>query len=100
MREDGNVRGLNTAATLWGSACIGAAAGADLILEAVLATLFVLSANTLLRPIVNNINRKPIDAVSVEVTNIVYVIAKRGHQKKVLAHWKTCWNAATSLRAT
>ena len=30
MREEGNVRGLNTAATLWGSAAIGASAGADL----------------------------------------------------------------------
>ncbi|MGV7207546.1 MgtC/SapB family protein [Oxalobacteraceae bacterium A2-2] len=85
MREEGNVRGLNTAATLWGSACVGAAAGADLILEALLATLFVLSANTLLRPIVNSINRKPIDVVSVEATNTVYVIAERAQQKKVMA---------------
>ena len=30
MREEGNVRGLNTAATLWGSAAVGACAGADL----------------------------------------------------------------------
>lgn len=85
MREEGNVRGLNTAATLWGSAAVGAAAGADLILEAALATLFVLAANTLLRPIVNTINRKPLDVESVEVTNTVYVIAERVHQKMVMA---------------
>jgi putative Mg2+ transporter-C (MgtC) family protein len=85
MREEGNVRGLNTAATLWGSAAVGAAAGADLILEAALATLFVLAANTLLRPIVNTINRKPLDVESVEVTNTVYVIAERAHQKMVMA---------------
>lgn len=85
MREEGNVRGLNTAATLWGSACVGAAAGADLIIEAVLASMFVLAANTLLRPIVNSINRKPIDVESVEVTNTLYVIAERAHQKKVMA---------------
>ena len=42
MREDGNVLGLNTAATLWGSAAVGACAGADLIVEAILATVFVL----------------------------------------------------------
>lgn len=59
MREAGNVRGLNTAATLWGSAAVGAAAGADLIPEAVLATVFVLAANTLLRPVVSTIDRKP-----------------------------------------
>lgn len=88
MREEGNVRGLNTAATLWGSAAVGAAAGADLILEAVLATVFVLAANTLLRPIVNTINRKPLDVESVEVTNTVYVIAERAHQKMVMAQFE------------
>lgn len=85
MREEGNVRGINTAATLWGSAAVGAAAGADLILEATLATFFVLAANTLLRPIVNTINRKPLDVSSTEVTNTVYVIAERAHQKMVMA---------------
>ncbi|RBJ82698.1 MgtC/SapB family protein [Pseudomonas sp. MWU12-2534b] len=85
MREEGNVRGLNTAATLWASAAVGACAGADLILEALLGTLFVLAANTLLRPIVNNINRQPLDVISAEVTNIVYVIAHRSKQKAVFA---------------
>ncbi|NSX06099.1 MgtC/SapB family protein [Cupriavidus gilardii] len=85
MREEGNVRGLNTAATLWGSAGVGAAAGADLILEAMLATVFVLAANTLLRPIVDAINRRPLDVESVEVTGTVHVIAERGHQKAVMA---------------
>ncbi len=84
MREGGNVQGLNTAATLWGSAAVGACAGADLILEALLGTLFVLAANTLLRPIVNSINRKPLDLASAEVTNTVYVIASRNRQKEVL----------------
>lgn len=82
MREEGNVRGLNTAATLWGSAAIGACAGADLILEAVISTLFVLAANTLLRPVVNRINRKPLDTEDVEVTNTIYVIAPRHRQKE------------------
>jgi putative Mg2+ transporter-C (MgtC) family protein len=39
----------------------------------------------LLRPIVNNINRQPLDVISAEVTNIVYVIARRTQQKTVLA---------------
>ncbi|EJM38152.1 putative membrane protein [Pseudomonas sp. GM33] len=85
MREEGNVRGLNTAATLWTSAAVGACAGADLLAEALLGTLFVLAANTLLRPIVNSINRQPLDVISAEVTNIVYVIARRTQQKTVLA---------------
>ena len=85
MREQGNVRGLNTAATLWCSAAVGACAGADLTLEAVLATVFVLAANTLLRPVVNMINRLPLDTPAVEVTNTVHVITTLERQKEVMA---------------
>lgn len=84
MREEGNVRGLNTAATLWGSAAVGACAGADLLLEAVLGAAFVLTANTVLRPLVDRINRQPLDTLAVEVTNTVYVIAQRAQQKEAL----------------
>ncbi|QWD71600.1 MgtC/SapB family protein [Polynucleobacter sp. UB-Raua-W9] len=84
MREEGNVRGINTAATLWASGAIGACAGADLILEAGLATLFVLAANTLLRPVVSFINRQPLDTDSVEVTNSVYIITPKHAQKIAL----------------
>lgn len=84
MREEGNVRGLNTAATLWGSSAVGATAGADLILEAFLATIFVLFANTLLRPVANMINRKPITMENVEVTNTLYIITQRSCQRKML----------------
>ncbi|MBI2726343.1 MAG: MgtC/SapB family protein [Polaromonas sp.] len=85
MREEGNVRGLNTAATLWCSGAVGACAGADLVLEAGVATLFILAANTLLRPIVDQINRRPLDVKSAEVTNMVYVVTASDSQKMVLA---------------
>ena len=84
MREEGNVRGINTAATLWASGAVGACAGADLILEAGLATIFVLAANTLLRPIVSIINRQPLDTYSVEVTNSIHIITPKRTQKTVL----------------
>jgi len=84
MREEGNVRGINTAATLWASGAVGACAGADLILEAGLATIFILAANTLLRPIVSIINRQPLDTQSVEVTNSVYIITPKHTQKIAL----------------
>lgn len=84
MREEGNVRGINTAATLWGSAAVGACAGADLIVEALLSTGFVLAANTLLRPIVNRINDQPMDTRSVEITNTIYVIASVSRQKEAM----------------
>jgi len=60
MREEGNIRGIKTAATLWGSAAVGACAGADLIVEAILAAVIVLVANTLLRPAVNRILAAPL----------------------------------------
>jgi putative Mg2+ transporter-C (MgtC) family protein len=84
MREQGNVRGLNTAATLWCSGAVGACCGADLILEAALGTAFVLMTNTLLRPVVNLINRQPLDAMSLEAITTVYVISSRVDQKQAL----------------
>lgn len=88
MREEGNVRGINTAATLWGAAAVGCAAGADLLLEAVLGAGFVLAGNTLLRPVANAINREPLDVESVEVTHKVYVIGPKVHQKKLLTRFE------------
>src|SRR3954452_18746915 len=49
MKEGMNVSGLNTAATLWGSAAVGCCAGADLVAQAVALTAFVLAGNTMLR---------------------------------------------------
>lgn len=68
MKEGMNVRGLNTAATLWGSAAVGSCAGADMLAQAVALTIFVLAGNTLLRPLVNAINRSPLDEKASEAT--------------------------------
>lgn len=83
MRQEGNIQGLNTAATLWCSAAVGAAAGADLILEAALATAFILAANTLLRPIVHVIDRRPLGDDS-ELLNVISIICDREHSKMVM----------------
>ena len=90
MKEGANVSGLNTAATLWGSAAVGCCAGAKLLPEAVLAALFVLAANTLLRPVVNRINRQPVQEELSEATYTVYVICRRARQSEVreqLVEW-------------
>ena len=94
MREEGNVRGINTAATLWASGAVGACAGADLILEAGLATAFVLAANTLLRPVVSFINKQPLDTVSVEVTNSINIITPKHAQKHALRQFIQTLEAA------
>lgn len=80
MKGEGSVRGLNTAATLWGAAAVGACAGADLVAEATLTALFVLAGNTLLRPLVNWINRRPIDDAGSEVTYTVCAICEPSTQ--------------------
>jgi putative Mg2+ transporter-C (MgtC) family protein len=73
-----NVRGLNTAATLWASAAVGCCAGADMVAQAVALTLFVLGGNTLLRPLVKAIDRTPIDEHASEASYDVTVTSDTG----------------------
>ncbi|MET0677773.1 MAG: MgtC/SapB family protein [Bradyrhizobium sp.] len=68
MKQGMDVRGLNTAATLWASAAVGSCAGADMVAQAVALTVFVIAGNTLLRPLVNAINRIPLNEKSSEAT--------------------------------
>ena len=68
MKEGLNVRGLNTAATLWATAAVGACAGADMAAQSVALTIFVLAGNTLLRPLVNAIDRIPLNEHTSEAT--------------------------------
>jgi putative Mg2+ transporter-C (MgtC) family protein len=73
MKEGLQVRGLNTAATLWSTAAVGACAGAGLYAEAAAVTVFVLGGNTLLRPLVNFINRQPMSPGETEALYRVHV---------------------------
>jgi putative Mg2+ transporter-C (MgtC) family protein len=76
LKEGTNIRGLNTAATLWCSAAVGALSGSGLPAEAVLLTAGILSANTLLRPLVNWINRRPIAPHVTEALYIVHAVCR------------------------
>ncbi len=78
MKEGMNVRGLNTAATLWCSAAVGACAGADLIAQAALLTLFTIAGNTLLRPLVTAIERIPFNELASEATYEVKLVVEPG----------------------
>jgi putative Mg2+ transporter-C (MgtC) family protein len=51
FKDSGSVRGLNTAATIWCSAAIGAISGLGHPLQALILTLAVLSTNLILRPL-------------------------------------------------
>jgi putative Mg2+ transporter-C (MgtC) family protein len=82
LKEGTQIRGLNTAATLWCSAAVGAFAGAAFWAEAIALSFFVVAGNTLLRPLVNYINRLPIDTHTTEARYRVHVVAD---QRKVSA---------------
>lgn len=58
MRDGLNVRGLNTAATLWCTAAVGVLCSMGLLPEAAIGTLIVLCANILLRELTRSINRQ------------------------------------------
>jgi putative Mg2+ transporter-C (MgtC) family protein len=75
MKEGVNIRGLNTAATLWCSAAVGAAAGSALLAEAAALAALVIAGNTLLRPLVNAINRIPLDEAASEANYQVRLTA-------------------------
>jgi len=74
MKEGTHVRGLNTAATLWASAAVGSFAGDRRPAEALLVAAFVLAGNTLLRPLVNAVNRRPITSEETEAVYHVHLV--------------------------
>jgi putative Mg2+ transporter-C (MgtC) family protein len=59
LRDGINVRGINTAATIWCSAAVGLLAGAGYIIQAVIAALLIVIAHLGLRPVARRIDRLP-----------------------------------------
>ena len=57
MRDGFNIRGLNTAATLWCAAAVGVLSGSGYMAEAAVGTLVILCANILLRLLQRIINK-------------------------------------------
>jgi putative Mg2+ transporter-C (MgtC) family protein len=78
-KEGVNVRGLNTAATLWCSCAVGLLAGAGQWSRAILAAGLVASVNLVLRPLVSLINRQPLETAEIETSYIVTVTC-RAHE--------------------
>ncbi len=58
LKDGVSVRGLNTAATIWCSAAVGAMAGLGLYLEGLCAVVFIVTANCLLRPLGHWLSRE------------------------------------------
>jgi putative Mg2+ transporter-C (MgtC) family protein len=69
MKDGGNIRGLNTAATLWCSAAVGACAGAGEMLDAVFVTVLLVAINSVLRPLSRYIDQRSLATVE---THMLY----------------------------
>ena len=71
IRDGQNIRGLNTAATLWCSAAVGTLTALGFIIEAVIGVLYILASNIILRIIskkmMNKIPAKQIEHYSLTI---------------------------------
>ncbi|PTQ51661.1 MAG: Mg(2+) transport ATPase protein C [Brockia lithotrophica] len=77
MREGFNVRGLNTAATLWASAAVGVLAGWGFTSYAALAAAFVVLTHVTLRPLGAYIDRRPLgEATDLDVAFVFTVVCR------------------------
>ncbi len=90
MRDGFNVRGLNTAATLWCSAAVGVMVGSQFFVHAALITAVIILAHLVLRPLAEWINRQPVDrdteVESLYQLNIVCGEEDESHIRALMMH--------------
>jgi putative Mg2+ transporter-C (MgtC) family protein len=67
LKDGFNIRGMNTAATLWCTAAVGTLAGLGRYDLAAIGTVGVLAANLILRPVAFRINRAPVQKEEQEI---------------------------------
>lgn len=78
MRDGGNIKGINTAATLWCSAAIGIFAGLGEIFSATMITGFIVVTNLLMRPVVKFVNKRPlVESSEIEMYYGISLICRR-----------------------
>lgn len=73
MKDGLNVRGLNTAATLWCSAAVGAACGLGFPAEAAIVTAFVILTHITMRPVGVVLSRLPLKNPQTPVPYILII---------------------------
>ncbi len=80
MKDGGNVRGLNTAATLWCSAAVGACAGAGEMLDAVFVAVLLIAINSVLRPLSHYIDQRSLASMDTRTLSRLKVVCETEHQ--------------------
>jgi putative Mg2+ transporter-C (MgtC) family protein len=76
FKDAGSVRGLNTAATIWCSAAVGARCGLGSLLHALILALAVLSTNVILRPLAYRLYPSQTQGAEQEVTYAFELICR------------------------
>jgi putative Mg2+ transporter-C (MgtC) family protein len=82
-KEGVNVRGLNTAATLWCSSAVGLLAGTGYWRQAALAAGLVVGVNLVLRPLVRLVNRQPLESAELETSYVVTVTCRGADEAQI-----------------
>jgi len=77
MKDGGNIAGINTAATLWASAAVGALAGAGLYWVGAVGTSAIIIANVLLRPVASYLDQRRVRLHREESTEVEYTFEVR-----------------------
>ncbi len=85
FKERMSVTGLNTAATMWCIAAIGALCGIGYIGYAALGAVAVVAANVILRPIAQGINRQPIDETEAVLGYEVRAVCREDVEDRIRA---------------
>ena len=83
FKERLSVSGLNTAATLWCTAAVGALVGYGFLVEATIGVGAVLVANVVLRPVVQRINRAPIDGSELVSSYEIRAVARHDVEERI-----------------
>ncbi|GAC1365334.1 MAG: MgtC/SapB family protein [Ktedonobacteraceae bacterium] len=92
IRDGLNVRGLNTAGTLWCASGVGVLAGSGYFLPALAGSIVILIGNLLLRPVANVITRHSRHSEDTAETPVHYIVRitclsqKENHIRSLLLH--------------
>lgn len=84
-KEGANVRGLNTAATLWCSGAVGLLAGAGYWRHALLAVVLITSINLFMPRLIKLMDKMSIDTAEVETYYLVTVVCRADEEEKYRA---------------
>ncbi len=83
FKERLSVSGLNTAATLWCTAAIGALVGYGFLIEAAIGVGAVLAANIILRPLVQAINRQSTTGAEVYSSYEIRAVCRQDVEERI-----------------